>query len=230
MEKDIIKTYMELGALATFFVLVLRLLYKYFNKKICEAKDSHEVLPMLLNPTQSDLLTHDYFTKMKTHMTTRIPFLKIEGKERQACLVDFLLIKYRTFYEVITEFCKTDVATDTADRGDKWLAAITTVLLNGVAAYEKEALEVGIPAIFLTCFNKHHSVRLTECWDLTTSLARSKYFPSNARRTEVALDMLVVIFNATLIDAERTMDELNGELTEALVLYSCPETNQKKRR
>jgi hypothetical protein len=35
------------------------------------------------------------------------------------------------------------------------------------------------------------------------------------------LDMLVVIFNATLIDAERTMDELNGELDEALVDYPC---------
>ena len=225
MEKDIIKTYLELGALATFFVLVLRLLYKYFDKKICEAKDSHEVLPMVLNPTQSDLLTHDFFTKMKTYMTTRIPHIRIDGVERQACLIDFLMIKYRTFYEVITDFCKTDVATDVADRGDRWLAAITTVLLNGVAAYEKEALEVGIPAIFLTCFNKHHSVRLTECWDLTASLAKSKYFPNNARRTEVALDMLVVIFNATLIDAERTMDELNGELDEALQGYVCKRRN-----
>lgn len=230
MKMDIIKTYLELGALATFFVLVLTLLYKYFNQKILREKDSHKVSPMVLNPTQSDLLTHDFFTKMKTHMITRIPFLRIDGKERQACLIDFLLIKYRIFYEVITDFCKSDIATDAADRGDRWLAAITTMLLNGVAAYEKEALKAGIPAIFLTCYNKHHSIRLTECWDLTASLARSKYFPSNARRTEVALDMLVVIFDATLIDAERTMDELNGELDEALVLYSCPETNQKKRR
>jgi len=229
MEKDIIKTYMELGALATFFVLVLTLLYKYFNQKICEEKHPNEVSSMVLDPTQSDLLTHDFFTKMKTHMTTRIPFLRIDGKERQACLIDFLLIKYRTFYEVITDFCKSDIATDATDRGDRWLAAITTMLLNGVTAYEKEALDDGIPAIFLSCFNKHHSIRLTECWDLTASLARSKYFPSNARRTEVALDMLVVIFDATLIDAERTMDELNGELDEALVLYSCPETNPKRR-
>ena len=221
MEKEIIKTYMELGALATFFVLVLTLLYKYFNQKICEEKNTNEVSSMVLDPTQSDLLTHDYFTKMKTYMTTRIPFLRIDGKERQACLIDFLLIKYRIFYEVTAEFCLSDAAADTADRGDKWVADFTEMLLDGVAAYEKEALEAGIPAIFLTCFNTHHSIRLTQCWDFMTSLAKSKYFPSNARRTEVMLDMLVVIFNATLIDAERTMDELNGELNEALVDYPC---------
>ena len=221
MEKEIIKTYMELGALATFFVLVLTLLYKYFNQKICEEKHPNEVSSMVLDPTQSDLLTHDYFTKMKTYMTTRIPFLRIDGKERKACLIDFLLIKYRIFYEVTAEFCLSDAAADTADRGDKWVADFTEMLLDGVAAYEKEALEAGIPAIFLTCFNTHHSIRLTQCWDFMTSLAKSKYFPSNARRTEVMLDMLVVIFNATLIDAERTMDELNGELDEALVLYPC---------
>ena len=167
------------------------------------------------------ILTHDYFTKMKTYMSTRIPFLRIDGKERKACLIDFLLIKYRIFYEVTAEFCLSDAAADTADRGDKWVADFTEMLLDGVAAYEKEALEAGIPAIFLTCFNTHHSIRLTQCWDFMTSLAKSKYFPSNARRTEVMLDMLVVIFNATLIDAERTMDELNGELDEALVDYPC---------
>jgi hypothetical protein len=221
MEKEIIKTYMELGALATFFVLVLTLLYKYFNQKICIENDKNEVSSMVLDPTQSDLLTHDYFTKMKTYMTTRIPFLRIDGKERKACLIDFLLIKYRIFYEVTSAFCKSDAAADTADRGDKWVADFTEMLLDGVAAYEKEALDSGIPAIFLTCFNTHHSIRLTQCWDFMTSLAKSKYFPSNARRTEVMLDMLVVIFNATLIDAERTMDELNGELDEALVDYPC---------
>ena len=115
MEKEVIKTYMELGALATFFVLVLTLLYKYFNQKICIEKDKNEVSSMVLDPTQSDLLTHDYFTKMKTYMTTRIPFLRIDGKERKACLIDFLLIKYRIFYEVTAEFCLSDAAADTAD-------------------------------------------------------------------------------------------------------------------
>ena len=57
MGKEMIKTYMELGALATFFVLVLTLLYKYFNQKICIEKDKNEVSSMVLDPTQGDLLT-----------------------------------------------------------------------------------------------------------------------------------------------------------------------------
>lgn len=225
IDSSIVKTYMELGALATFFIIALTLLYKYFDKVIAgQTKDTPEVLlkksqAKVNRLTQSDLLLHGFFMHMQIAISTVIPAIHMDTLQKRDCMVDFLLIKFSVFIDIARNFCKTKVASGLTKNGDQWLCELQDAIVKGVKEYEDKARKTGVPEIFIKHFNDRHVGRVSETLDLLSAISKSDIFHNNAMRTWAALDILTAIFNSTLIDAEHTMRRMNGEIDEALVGY-----------
>ncbi len=95
---SIVKGYLEMGALATFFVLTLVLLYKYFQGLMGRKKN-----PLNDEAACIDLSGHDFFAKIDVTISHVIPNIKLANKEKEACLIDFMLIISRTFRDCFTQ-------------------------------------------------------------------------------------------------------------------------------
>ena len=94
---SIVKGYLEMGALATFFVLTLALLYKYFQSLMGRKKHGLNDGSVCI-----DLSGHDFFAKIDVTISHVIPNIRLQNKEKQACLIDFMLIISRTFRDCFT--------------------------------------------------------------------------------------------------------------------------------
>ncbi len=81
---SIVKGYLEMGARATFFILALVLLYKYFQGLMGKKKR-----PMDDEAACIDLAGHDFFAKIDVTISHVI---RLQNKEKEACSIDFTLI------------------------------------------------------------------------------------------------------------------------------------------
>jgi hypothetical protein len=82
--------------------------------------------------------------------------------------------------------------------------------------YEEEALNKGVPSIFLDKFRKWHEIHTTITFDAIRSVCDSKFYDSEYERTAAVLDILLFSFRLTIVDAEKSINELNGQLEQVL--------------
>lgn len=224
MDKELIKLIMDLGVTGGIAILVILLAYKYASGMIdkCLKGRGHKRKydegreDKIRQMTKQDLLGHEYFSKMRILMTSVIPQMEMNNKDKRDCAIEFLLIKFRVFIEVMQDFCWKEISYDSKENGTDWLEAIQKTFITGINRYEEEARRECIPELFIADFNVIHSSRVNEAMNMVTSFSKSGFLANNAMRTWLTLDMLVSVFNGTILDVEHTMNSRNGELDQEL--------------
>jgi len=214
---SIVKDFLEMGALATFFVLTLALLYKYFQGLMKTRKDHGTGLPYY-EANCIDLAGHDFFAKIDVTISHVIPNIRIQNKEKEACLIDFMLILSRTFYGCFSRVVKESDALRHLS-GEVWGRYMVEKLIDCLAHGQDEARQNGIPEAFIAGFNNAQQAKIVQVTEMINLFSRSTFMADNQTRLSAVLDAIQATFFAILFDAEKTMDKMNGEIMEALKGY-----------
>ena len=214
---SIVKGYLEMGALATFFVLTLVLLYKYFQG-LMGRKKHRGFRPSDDEAACIDLSGHDFFAKLDVTISHVIPNIKLANKEKEACLIDFMLILSRTFYGCFTRVVKESDALRHLS-GEVWGRYMVEKLIDCLAHGQDEARRNGIPEAFIAGFNNAQQAKIVQVTEMINLFSRSTFMADNQTRLSAVLDAIQATFFAILFDAEKTMDKMNGEIMEALKGY-----------
>jgi hypothetical protein len=210
---SIVKGYLEMGALATFFIFTLVLLYKYFQGLMEKKKHGLNDEAVCI-----DLSGHDFFAKIDVTISHVIPNIKLANKEKEACLIDFMLIISRTFRDCFTRVVKESDALRHLS-GEVWGRYMVEKLIDCLATGQDEARRIGIPEAFIAGFNNVQQAKIVQVTEMINLFSRSTFLTDNRTRLSAVLDTVQATFFAILFDAEKTMDAMNGEINDALKGY-----------
>jgi hypothetical protein len=223
---DIIKNFGALGAMACVLLVVLVLAYKYFDgliedaklKRLEAAKEKEKPVLIPSEYTKAKLLSHPWFEYMEKEVRLEIPRMKMDDKCKEACLIDFMIIKFSSVPESMKNFINRKVAYDQSVTGGEWEHAIISTYMDAITTYESEMLDAGIPKMFIDAFNEYHATKINQLVSQTKNFSTA--VQDNGLRTWCALDTLKIAFEATHDDATHVMRTMNGQLSAALIGYT----------
>lgn len=152
---------------------------------------------------------HQFFNSIEYWVNNDINNLPIINPLKKRVVCTFLRIKYLTFSKNLKEYINTvDIEEEIMD--------LETLIIDCLKEYEDKARNEGIPDIFINKFRVWNSPHTHILIDSVQSICTSKFYDSFEEKIVAVLDILTFSFRVTLIDAERTINDLNGELEKAL--------------
>lgn len=204
------------GFMTAFAGMTLYFLYKYFNKQLSYKKPSN-------------LRFHQIFSNIDVWLTSRINNLNIECPLRSAIFKDFLKIKFRhaqnKLLQLITIPNINNV--DNTELENILLQSLNNIVLE----YELEARVMGIPEIVIQRFNYWHDGRVQMLKQTIGHVSHSTFLLNNLEKVSVVLDTFNTVLSMTLIDAEKTLIDLNGQIDDVnyngIVCQHCPVCRKK---
>jgi len=84
--------------------------------------------------------------------------------------------------------------------------------MDCVVEYEERAKLNGIPDLIVEKFNYWHQSRVKIVVEGIKAICSSQFYVSNTSRLAAILDLFTVAFHDTILDGERTLQSLNGDL------------------
>lgn len=156
------------------------------------------------------LLKHHFFTRVSYWVNSKIPLLKIDTPLREKLIKKALTLKIKEGANLIRE----DVLDFSDNRHDKYKTS-SEFIEKLVEVYESIWRANSIPDVFIEKYHYWHIERITEAYYQYERLWDSKFYDDFETRLAV-LDMWTYLFNWTIIDAEKTLQDLNGDLSKEL--------------
>lgn len=163
------------------------------------------VLPQLRS---NPMLGHPFFSRLPYYINFVITNLPIQSVAKRTMMQNFLRLKLSTFLDLYRE----EMAKRDHCRENFHYALFLEVQHRSEAA----ALESGIPEIFLKKFNAAYRAHLEVAIKGIQDICDSRYYRNCKEKQDAILDLLLATLSMLILDAERTANELNGELDEAL--------------
>jgi len=151
------------------------------------------------------ILNSWFFIRMQQYRNYTIPNIKINHELKSLMIKKFLDIKFKTFYDLLKNFdySKPEIL-------------IHSIMTIGVAEYERKALKAGIPEMFLTKFNNWHRIHANTLIESISYTLKSNLYSTLQDKYLSIFDNILNAFSMTVQDAEKTMNEFNGELERYL--------------
>lgn len=221
----LIANLLKSGNLKSIIVVVISVLllmaghvtYKFLIKKIENWKVKKSEL------TQKDLLNHAMFQNLRTYLNYEIQHLVIGERLREAIFRDFLIFVFTSVKKEFTFFLENGDMEKMSSH--LYLTRILECNDNVIKKYEQKAIDEGMPQIILTKFNEWHQCRIDSTYEFLKEVCSDDIFLSNTDKTKVIFDFMVHILNMTIVDAKKTIVNLNGQLDD--VVYKGV-TSEKK--
>lgn len=157
-----------------------------------------------------DLTRHPFFASMQHSVKYRIPHLDIAEPCRKLICRDLLKIKFTVFLRNIQDFLQHgDLNSMSVEHFHE---SAVMVVSTSVVEYEQQMREAGIPEVVIDRFGHWHQNTLELIMGLIENASNSRFYRDNNARMVAILDWLQAAFQITLLDAEKTLTSLNGEL------------------
>jgi len=218
-EKEIQNLRIELLELSERFKILENTLRE--KEVILEYKKDHYV-PML---------QHAVFFNLKRGMSgVKIPYSGTLGMKLKAEVAEAFLskCKMKVFYEGLYGFvqeieqCKTDYEANeqlytVLDKVMFWISEYNTLASKTHVELSNGKVLKSIPEIFLTEFNKWHDSKVEIVAKKIRDTLYSEFYGSWQLKLIVILDHIDVAFYLTIIDAQKTILELNGTMEKLLL-------------
>lgn len=158
------------------------------------------------NTTPKELLLSklDYWIKFK------IPNLKMVDPGRQLIFRDILKFKFTCFQDYIANV-SSRVTEDMS--GSEVFHEIVHTFNDTVDAYEKMAIEHGVPEVVMVKYGEwqlrsyEYTIRAAEL------ICLSSGYGGNESRLNATFSLVTAMMELTIAEAEKTLTELNGQLT-----------------
>ena len=203
-------------------ILLALLLLWYFRKPLYKCVTRR----VMKHRRSYPLSYHTFFLRMDSWMRYDINHIPFTDPFRKAVFNDFLSIKFDCCKKTLAEFVAREKLWK--DKHPNEIKdEIITLLMECVAEYEEKARLKGIPEEVIAKFNKWHRSRVKVAISGIKAITASQFYISNLSRVAAILDIFTITFHDTILDAERTLKDLNGDL-DGMVYngHVCPSQDE----
>lgn len=208
---EIINMIKEVGVTIVLIGAVIYLLVKYFSSLI-ESKTPKKIIPKEAQAVQYNSVKclkslHVYFNKVDGIIETKLPITTIGGPARTEIFRDILTIFYKTAKDVIRDFLDKDITMQ------NFLTENYKAANQIISESNKRMREAGIPEVVIIKFNQWNNDRHEYILSTISDVDSCDVFSTVVEKQHSILDLYTNSSYFVLIDAERTLKSLNGDLT-----------------
>lgn len=162
----------------------------------------------------SDLITHPFFGSMDLYLRTKVLTLQFPEKGREAIFKDFLKFKFEVFINNTQEWLMKNLKELNTMDSHTLKNSIMILVAESVREYEQKAKDNGIPDIVLHKFRKFHDPQVEQVRQAIDNICDCEWLmaTNNIERVAFIFQTLERAFEWTLINAELTLSDINGDL------------------
>jgi hypothetical protein len=198
--------------------LALFLAYKVARRKLLSSHGDHFrpcdgcVFADDLRSPQ-ELIGHRLFGYIRLARASLLPNLPIPDQGRRALFLDLLDARFRIVSESYLQWLKVNLPALETMRADT-LASEQLALVGGIVeAFEAEARRLGVPSIVMERLRYWEGPRIGHLRSEIQLVCESEWIADSPQRLGFILSVVEQLMKATVLDAERTLGSLNGQLT-----------------
>jgi hypothetical protein len=155
------------------------------------------------------LCNHPFFTSMNYWINIEINNLQIQNKLKKNVATVFLKLQFKLFVSNLKCFIEDENNCNN-------LSTVEQIIIDAINECDERAKNLGIPRIFVDKFRKWNHQHTEIAFNAVSSICESKIYSTDAEKMAAILDILLAVFKLTIVDIEKTIGELNGELEKAL--------------
>ena len=205
------------GWAALFLAVAATLLIRYVSGKlkIWNDRDKERTQSSENNP-YDELSNHQFFTNLAYKLDSEIHTLNFNGNQtpiRQKLFRRLLELKLESLKKVIYTIIETDMDNMTPTQ---WANFVQAELAKGEKYLEEIALNDGMPIILISKFMVWQNNTIELLNGYINDLAISTVYSTNMARTNTLLYLMNLKLITIIGDAERTLIDLNGEISGQL--------------
>ena len=163
-----------------------------------------------LKITKKTIKNHYIFSQIDYWKNEMIPNTKFGDEGRNAIIHDFLEIILTNTSNILKDFIVKKLENNTTQ--EEFHSDVIKMLFQIKNESESISIANGIPEKFIEKFNiwnTRTNIFTKGCID---NICRSKYYPTNKDRFYAILNILMSAYESTILDGEKTLCSLNGEL------------------
>lgn len=212
---EVLNAIKDVGVSIVLIAAVIYLLVKYFsllidNKIGKKTSKLPEVESSKFNSVAVLKETHPVFNKINGIIDTKLPITTIGGPVRTEIFRDVLTIFYETaLYEIAALLDKNMTS-------ENFLANNYNMANSVIKDSSAKMRRAGIPDVVIEKFNTWNSPRHEYVLSTITDIDASDVFSSLVEKQYAALNLYMDSMYFVLMDAEKTLKNLNGDLTGAV--------------
>lgn len=220
MSEDIAKEFVSglFGVLVVATPIILSALLAHWGSKKKKKKEEPS--------THVKLKHHPVFARLKAYQSYVKTGFYMENKGKQEVFRCLLLTEIQNRYDLLyalaedVEGCMSGCTAKNANDCNwlynkniealgQGLEMLNTFYINGGFTEQEQS----VLKIVLTKFNKWHEPRIKRMEETLPLVCNSKFYPDCYTRQAVIFDMYLGTISDMINDAERTLNEINGDLT-----------------
>ena len=209
---EIVNLVKEVGVSIVILAAVIYLLVKYFSNLIDDKTGQKKSEIAIIETVQYDSVKclkelHPLFNKIDMIVETKLPITTIGGPVRTEIFRDVLAIFYKTGKEIIEQLLDKDITIHNFLNEN--YKATNQIIIDS----SKKMEEAGIPNVVIEKFNKWNEIRHEYILTTINDIYSSEVFNTTIEKEYAVLNLFMNSFYFVLMDAERTLKSLNGDLT-----------------
>jgi len=214
MYNDVIRLFETYGWVAVFLFVIALFLVKYLVNRISvwKQRDRDRVIKTEFS-VHDQLANHQFFSNLAFKLDNEIHSLTLNNKTtpiRQKLFRKLLELKLISIQAVV----ETIISEDMENMNPyQWAGFITGEIYKGDKHLETITLKAGIPSIVVSKFMVWQMRTVELLTNYVNDLAISTVYSSNMARTNTLLYLLSLQLITIIGDAEKTLGELNGEIS-----------------
>lgn len=161
---------------------------------------------------ETDLRYHVLFSTAQYRLAIELPNLDIfpDKPVRQQLMVDLL----RVYIKSIMDGCRDISLTDMKGwSSDQWTIEMSTRMSQMIANAHAAARNEGIPDLVINKFTRWAGPSFDMLFTYVETIGSSNAYASNIARTNTLFLIVNLLMSTMLGDAERSIKELNGDIT-----------------
>lgn len=214
---EVVNVVKEVGVSVVILAAVIYLLVKYFSAIIDNkiAKNGEKVEEKLkagaqglqYNSVTSLKILHPIFNKIDNIVNVKLLITKIGGPVRTKIFRDVLTIYYRTAQQEISNLLDKDVTLD------NFLSYNYNMINTTIKNSNDKMRAANIPEVVIEKFNTWNSSKYDYMLRTISDIDSSDVFSTTVEKQYAALNLYTDTGYFMLMDAEKTLKNLNGDLT-----------------
>lgn len=207
--EEILKYIQDYGFMTVFAGAGMFFLIKFVMLKYQQMERS------MLEQSVADPKKHAFFQKVDYILRYKLPDIKLSSKGtycegRTAMFRDMLRTKFELWRDMVAKICAMDY--EHMSSGDI-RQTFTQETLDLVTEYESEWQKNGVPKIVVSKFHEWHDNHAEMFLGTVDSITLGACFGSQREIINAILEMNMLMVLLTLLDAEKTLGDLNGEIS-----------------
>jgi len=162
--------------------------------------------------TPKNIKEHPFFAEVRHMIDVSISKICIPENPKKTKLIrKFLKIKLQTIEANFLSLA------DKVEKNEKLCPTIYSFKITKIIKeYEAESDRQKIPDVFIRKFSQWHTPKIDLILETIDYITRSNIYDSDVEKLSAVLDVILMTLHITLMDTERVVTDMNGELAKVL--------------